>query len=59
MALSPRSLEDPRSATAGLRFKSAAMDDGLQRLVSLRWVPKVVQRICVLGGESTARALEE
>ena len=36
-------------------WKATAMDNGVQSFVSTRYVPKVVERICVLNGRGKAR----
>jgi fructose-bisphosphate aldolase class II len=38
------------------RWKAAAMDDGVQRFVAERYVPRVAERIRLLGGAGRARA---
>jgi fructose-bisphosphate aldolase class II len=40
-------------------FKATAMDDGLQRFVSEQYVPRVMERVCLLGGEGRAPAIKE
>lgn len=37
------------------RWKATAMDHGVQSFVSARYVPKVIERIRILGGEGKAR----